>query len=164
MTTKKILPILIVAVLVMVGAAFYGGMLYGKSQRTNANFANLTADQRTARMQAGGFAGRGGANVNGGLASGEVLSKDDKSITIKLRDGGSKIVFLGSSTETMKTVVGTAADLTVGQQVVVTGTDNSDGSINAQNVQIRPAGSMPLGGAAGQGSGQPAVSNPPATK
>jgi hypothetical protein len=81
--------------------------------------------------------------------AGQVLSKDANGITVQLMNNvpggnstststGSKIVIISGSTAISKYDAGTSADLAVGQQVVVTGTDNSDGSVTAQNVQIRP--------------------------
>jgi hypothetical protein len=92
-------------------------------------------------MGAGGGIGARGSRggIGGGFISGEVVSKDDTTITLKLKDGGSKIVFLSGSTEIMKSTQGTAQDISVGTQVSANGTSNSDGSVTAQMVQIRPA-------------------------
>lgn len=81
----------------------------------------------------------GGAN----LANGEIIAKDEKSITIKLRDGGSKIIFLSGTTAINKSATGTIDDLKVGTQVTATGTINTDGSVSAQMVQIRPEMTVP---------------------
>ena len=130
--------VLVVIAIVAVGAgSFYSGMQYGK--KTNGG------DDRAARFAQFGGArgGRGGigAQGNSGFVAGEILSKDDKSITLKLRDGGSKIVFVSGSTQVMKSDAGTLNDLKVGEQVSAMGSTNSDGSINAQSIQIRPTGS-----------------------
>ncbi|MEW6610236.1 MAG: biotin/lipoyl-binding protein [Patescibacteria group bacterium] len=59
-------------------------------------------------------------------------------VGVKLQDGGSKIIILSDATKVTKTDEGTVNDLTVGTRVAVTGTSNSDGSVSAQTIQIRP--------------------------
>ena len=49
-----------------------------------------------------------------GMIAGEIISKDDKTITLKDRAGGSKIVFFSDKTAIAKTTDGALADLTVG--------------------------------------------------
>jgi hypothetical protein len=131
-----------IAGVVVLVAVFYGGMVYGKSQVPVRGQGNQA-------FGAANFAGgaRGGRNIGGGFTVGQIISKDATSITVQAINGapgtagqgtGSKIVFLDSNTKITKSVDGTAADLATGTQVSVTGTPNSDGSINAQTVQIRP--------------------------
>ncbi len=138
---KTLLIIFAIAILVGSGA-FYGGMKYGESKASGGNFRNLSPEERQARLQQlGGAAGAGGqrgAQANGGFATGEILSKDDKSITIKLRDGGSKIIFFSDTTEVGKFVSGTPSDLEVGKTITINGKANQDGSITAQSIQLRP--------------------------
>ena len=69
---------------------------------------------------------------------GKVISKDDTSITVKGRDGSSKIVLYTPTTQVMKSTSGSSTDITVGSQVLVQGKTNSDGSVTAQNISIRP--------------------------
>lgn len=144
---KTILAVIITAVIVGAGA-FYGGMKYDKSKNSASNlsaaaFANLSPQERQARLQQMGANGQGieqrSNRTNGGFVSGQIIAKDDKSITIKMQDGSSKIVFFSDSTSVMKSDSGNAADLANGQQVTITGTANQDGSVTAQNIQIRPA-------------------------
>ena len=135
---KKIVAPIIIAILIIGGCAFYGGMKYAQSKNPFNAARGMNRDGRSGPP--GGFGlGRGGMGSGGNLVMGEVLSKDDKSVTIKLRDGGSKIVFFSDSTQIMKTGEGSAKDLVVGQQVTVAGNANADGSTNAQTIQIRPA-------------------------
>ncbi len=70
--------------------------------------------------------------------NGEVVSIDDKSITIKMADGSSKIILLTDKTIVNKAEITNIADLTLGEKVMIFGTDNSDGSISATNIQLNP--------------------------
>lgn len=141
---KKPLVLFIISILIVSAASFFGGMKYAAAKRPGGarNFANLTPEQMQNRFAQGGVASqgtfqRGARGGNGGFIAGEVISKDEKSITIKLGDGGSKIIFVSDSAKIMKAVSGTKDDIGAGVQVTVTGEANSDGSINAQNIQIR---------------------------
>ncbi len=131
---KKYQKELIGAVIIAV-VTFYGGMLYGQSR----NSAQSSNNGRN--FSAAGFGARGArTNGMGGVAFGDILAKDATSITLQMRDGsGSKIVFYTNTTPVMKTTAGTVNDLSVGENVSVTGTPNSDGSISAQSIQLRPA-------------------------
>ena len=70
--------------------------------------------------------------------SGEILSVDANSLTVKLPDGSSKIVTFSDTTQINKADKATAADLKTGVTVAVFGTTNSDGSVTAQNIQLNP--------------------------
>lgn len=151
---KKILPIIILVVVVVGAGSFYGGMVYGKGVNSGFGGRNLNSQQFTASMAGAGqragsaMAGRAG----GGFISGQVISQDSQSITVSVpaqqnpsggqntagQTGGSKIVFLSSSTQIIKTVEGSTNDISVGSNLTITGTANSDGSITAQSIQIRP--------------------------
>ena|SRR3989344_2429422 len=145
---KKLIMIAVVVAVVVGSGAFYGGMKYVQARRGylpagRQDFTNLTPEQRQQLMAnaSGGFrggAGQGRGGTGGGFTVGEIISKDDKSITIKMPDGGSKIVFYSDATEVGKSISGTPADLKVGEMVTTNGTANSDGSITAQLIQIRP--------------------------
>jgi len=148
---NKIIKI-VIGIVIVAGIAFYGGMKYGQNKipalANNATgFANLSPEERQARLQqfgAAGFAGgQKGTRAGGESAAGEVIAKDDKSITVKLSDGGSKIVFFTANTPVMKSVSGLPQDIAIGTQVVANGTANSDGSITAQTIQLRQSTSTP---------------------
>ena len=143
--------IISIAVLIVVaGGMFYGGMLYGASRSTKTTSQFGQGQGRgsgggNGADNGGGPGGQrgqrgpgGGPNGGGGFSSGQIISKDDTSITIKTRDGGSKIVFFSGSTTVGKTVPGAATDLSVGENVMVNGAGSPDGSIAATDIQVRP--------------------------
>ncbi|MDO8600069.1 MAG: hypothetical protein Q7R73_00405 [bacterium] len=141
---KLILVVISVAVVVG-GGAFYGGMKYAQSRAAGGrgNFANLSPEERQQRLQqfganAGDVRPRQGG---GGFIAGEIISKDDKSVTLKLQDGGSKIVFFSDVTEIVKSISGVSGDLAIGKNITVNGVANSDGSVTAGMIQLRPLSS-----------------------
>lgn len=121
--------------IVVGGASFYGGTLYAKmSSPRGFNGGNFTGQFQGAT--GGNRTARGG--MGGGFTTGEILSKDATSITVKMQDGSTRIVLVGTSTSVQKSAAGTLDDLAVGTNVLVMGTANADKSVTAQSVQIRP--------------------------
>ncbi len=122
----------------VIGAlAFFGGMRY---QQT------LTPSRQagTGQNRTGTNGARGGAfgGNRGGQIIGDVLSSDDKSITVKLPDGSSKIVLISSTTSVVKSTQANISDLAVGTKVGIFGQTNTDGSVTAQNIQLNPINRM----------------------
>lgn len=156
MKNQYVVPVVIAVV--VGGVSFFGGLTYQKSQDSltgvapqdlsaklkSLGFAGAGGGGAAGAAGAGFFAGRGGAGAagrrgGGGLVTGQILSKDDTSITVKLTDGSTKTAYFSGSTTIGMIATGTSSDLVVGKQVTVTGTTSSDGSVAATNIQIRPA-------------------------
>lgn len=127
---KSLISVLAVIIIVGVGS-FYGGMKYGQKGSASVIQGNV------GRGGMGGIRRGNGNGVGGDAASGEIISKDDKSITIKLMSGGSKIIFVSDSTQVMKSVSGSVSDLVVGIQITTFDTANADGSVTAKSIQTR---------------------------
>lgn len=125
MKNKNVL--IIVIILAIGGGAFLGGMKYERqrSPASRGQFGNRVPGMGTSRSQ-GGF-----RPVNG-----EIIAVDDKSMTIKLQDGSSKIIILADTTAVNKSAEGSREDLKMGEKIGVFGTENSDGSVTAQNIQL----------------------------
>jgi hypothetical protein len=124
---NKTYIVLAVIAIILIGGAFYGGMVFGQKQKRN--FGQIGQNPNIsirANKQGGGF------NV------GQIIAKDDKSITISIPTGGSKIIFFSASTEVSKFAKGDVGDLIIGQNVGVNGTTNTDGSVTATTIQLRP--------------------------
>ncbi|MDD5433452.1 MAG: DUF5666 domain-containing protein [Candidatus Pacebacteria bacterium] len=141
---KKTLLVCIVLLIATVGAgSFFGGVEYTKNK---SPFSNLPQDaqQRFQRMGANINTGQAGIrNIGNSLINGEILAVDNQSITVKNRDGGSKIIFFSTSTQITKSTDGSINDLQIGQNIMANGTTNQDGSITAQSIQLRPAIPVP---------------------
>lgn len=119
--------LIIAVVAILVGAVgFFGGMKYQQGKKPS--FDRNRMGQGQLQGNRAGF-----RPVNG-----EIISSDEKSITVKMQDGSSRIVMLTEKTEINKAASGTKDDLKVGENVAVFGQENSDGSVTAQSIQLNP--------------------------
>lgn len=145
---KLILPISLSLVFLIAG--FGLGILFQKNQ-LKSSFAT-----RAGQFQMGNNIGTGTGNRNNqvgqgtgtglrngagsGATFGEVTKIDDTSITIKTVDGSSKIILISDTTTFNKSAAASKTDLTVGSQVRVDGTtDTNTGSVTGKTIQIDPA-------------------------
>ncbi len=141
---KKILPIIIIIIIVGCGA-FFGGMKYEQSKSPlsglgGQNLQDLSPEQRQQFFQGsmgGNLPERAGRGEASSFLNGEVIDKDEQSLTLKMPDGGSRIVFFSDSTEISKTTEGLVDDVEIGKQIMISGEQNSDGSYSAKTIQIR---------------------------
>jgi len=129
---KQIITIIIV---IAVGAlGFFGGMKYQESKsvsnRFGGDFQNMRGQQSSGQNQVR----RSGFRP----VVGEIINQDESSITVKLTDDSSKIVLLSEKTTYNKAETATKTDLKKGERVNVFGTENTDGSVTAQNIQLNP--------------------------
>jgi hypothetical protein len=126
MHKKTLYIIFAVVILAVAGGSFYGGMAYKASQTPQ-------------RPSTSGFRNSGRFATGNSFVSGNIIAKDNQSITVKDRSGSSRIIFYSATTEVGKFVTGALNDIQVGQTVMASGKTNSDGSISATSIQIRPA-------------------------
>ncbi|MBP7964275.1 MAG: hypothetical protein KBG20_18055 [Caldilineaceae bacterium] len=147
----------VVLMLAVAGGSFYAGMVYGQGQGgTDTAQADQISAFATARANgeapaAGQFGGRGqrdatGAAQAGGNTFGEIESIADGVITITTNAGATVQVQVADTTLIEKNASVTVNELEVGETVIVSGSENADGSITARSVQVSPAGRF--GGAA----------------
>ncbi|MFZ2152500.1 MAG: DUF5666 domain-containing protein [Microgenomates group bacterium] len=126
--------LLITAILVIVFtiAGFYGGIRYQQSKVPSFG-GRFTQVERTGNLQ-----NSRGRMMGGGNIFGDIIASDEKSITVKLADGSSKIILVTSSTSIDKASSATIADFKVGEKVSAFGVANADGSLTAANIQLNP--------------------------
>ena len=122
---------IIISVVISVVLAGGIGYFVGSSHALGGAPANPTTR--------GNFAGRGAGAGGFGGTTGSIVSNSGNSLTVSLKDGSSKVIFISASTTVMKTTAGSSSDLSSGTNVVVMGSTNSDGSITANSIQVRPS-------------------------
>jgi len=123
----------VVAVIIGLAGGFFIGKSYQSSQ-TSGNFGQFGNGQQRQRTGLPNDQTR----MTGRQIIGEIISQDDKSITIKLPDGSTKIILFSEKTSVIEATSASTTALAVGKTVGVFGTTNTDGSITAQNIQLNP--------------------------
>ena len=131
MKQQQIIISILIAI-VMGSAGFFGGMKYQESKNS---FPSITGRNRTFTNGTGQRMMQG---RTGGMMpiNGEITAQDSTSITVKMRDGSSKIVIFSNDTSINKTEKGSKSDLTTGTTITAFGNTNSDGSLTAQSISI----------------------------
>ena len=133
----KNLKLIIGALLIIVGlAGFFGGMKYQQSKGFSMN--GIQSGDTHAGMTGRLDSERTRPSSNSGMISGEIIGKDEVSITVKQADESTKIILLSENTGVNKTSEGSVDDLKTGETVMIFGQENPDGSISATNIQLNP--------------------------
>ena len=155
------------------GGGFAAGMTVAKSNEPSASAA-ASPSGAAGRSGVTGRIGQGGAGGSGALGgqamTGRILSVNDGSITIELRQGGaqgasptvtSQIVLIGSSTRIVKTVESDIklSDLKANDQVTIVGSTDASGNLAATAIV---AGGNALQGLFGGPGGRGASPSPSA--
>ena len=140
MQTKKFVSI-VVAVIVLVGiigGAFFGGVATGKnksSTTTTTQYSGRTGqfpggtNSSTFNRSAAGF-GIGGGTM------GTVSGINGDVITLTTTNGSVEQVYTNSSTRIEEMATGSLSDITVGQNISVSGRRSQSGSVNATSIII----------------------------
>jgi len=133
MKSKYLLP----TVLIVIGLGFgFAGGYYFKGFNQQKQFNEM----RNGVGQRGGIAMPSGGparNMNGlNSIEGEIISIDDESLTVKLMDGSTKIIFFSESTTYSNFQEAKKEDLKTGIKISVFGKTNIDNSVTAQRIQI----------------------------
>lgn len=128
---KNKLPFYILIVLVVAGLSFYGGMKYQQAKKPTLNFSNNNLNRN--------FVSRNGfsTTTREQMITGEIISKDNNLITLKLPTGNSLIIVYSDETKINKIEPAQLSDLEVGKNVSVVGKPNNNSTISATSIQIR---------------------------
>lgn len=128
---KKYLSITLL--LVGLTAGFVGGCYFKNYQQLKQrnSLRNGAVGQRFTPNSNGQNRGTFGGGIEG-----NVISMDEKSVTIKLADGSSKIIFLSDATNYSTLSTALKTDIKNGIKILVSGKSNTDGSLTADRIQF----------------------------
>jgi len=182
----KTTQIVIAAVLglVLLGGGFAAGMTVGRNSEQQAA-ASASPSGGAGRFGQGGAGGPGRGVVGGQgaggqqLLTGRVISVNDGSITVEVRQGGaqgasptvtSEIVLVGATTRIVKSTETDikASDLKANDQIQIVGTTESNGNVSASAILVGGNALQNLfggpGGGGNAGGGRGASPSPSPTR
>jgi hypothetical protein len=135
MKNKNIhIVLMVVLLLVVAGGSFFGGTKY-QQKKIISQFG-----QRVGMMKGSNNGQRNNGQMSGFRQTiGEISKIDDKSITLKTADGGSKIILISDSTTINQSTTVTKSELKVGSKIAVFGDQNTDGSITGKTINLNPS-------------------------
>jgi len=116
---KKTL-VAVIVLLIIAGGAFFIGAKYEKSKLAKLGLLKSGKNEAVCK-------------TNDSIA-GEITVKTDTTVTIKTSDGNTQDISLASIKPSKKNTP-MLANLAVGQQVIISGTKNADGSFLAQSIK-----------------------------
>ena len=136
----------IVGVLVVAGASFFGGITY---QKNHGGTATATASNGQTATGQRGFGGAGGRR---GGTFGTVSAVSGTTLTIASRTGTNVTISLSGNPTITKSdgTAGALSDIAVGDTVIITGTADSSGTVQATAIRLNPNFGGGAGGAAPQ--------------
>lgn len=159
-TVKIILGIILL--LAVAGGSFYGGTVYGKNQ-AQASFA--AARQRSGLQvnpQGTPLPGMGQRNLQqAGMLFGQIAEIGDGRIVVTDSNGKQVQVKVTDTTLIEKQATVSLAELTAGETVLISGRQETDGSITARSIQAGAAGRFGFGGIGGPGGSAPGATPVP---
>lgn len=132
---KKTITISVITGILTLVLGFFGGLTYQKS-KTTSQFIRGGNRQTNGTTLQNGVGQRNGAIRGGAPFSGKIISQDATSLTIQSADGSNKIVVISAQTKVNKTQEASVTDLKTGDDVMVIGTQNTNGSLTAQSISL----------------------------
>ena len=144
MKKPLIIAVAVVGVLLVGAGSFWAGMSFGESRatQTRQSFLEERLGQRGGQFPMPGQTpqpGQAGAQRLAGGVMGTIEKVEGETLVVTTQQGDIQIKTT-DTTLIQKYSMVTIADLAAGEQVVVSGTRNEDGSYTARSIQVLPAG------------------------
>jgi hypothetical protein len=158
MKTRVIIGVVIVVILILAGGAWYAYSNPAIAAELGFRHPAPVAGYGSNTGSTTPNGRRGGAFAQGGFESGTIEVLNGTGFTITLSNGDTKNINLSATTTVQNYATAsstpttiTADQLSVGEQVSVIGTPESDGSIDARFVRTGAVPTRPIGGTGGSG-------------
>lgn len=144
MSNQKIVIACVITAVLAGGVGYVGGVKMSPLKRSvmfnsrSGQTMNLRNNNQN-NQNGNGITNAPNMMGRGGAITGEVIAKDNKSLTIKMSDGSSKIVIISDKTNYRMASESSLDKIEVGTKVATFGDSNSDGSTTATSIEINPA-------------------------